>query len=132
MDQTSIQGGVMALPNLGKRVQEYSQPCPLTRFCPHPQPQCCCSQRQQHLAQPHYLPLPVVTSGLTWRNHSALSSLAAQQLSVQSDPLPAFERPLLPVLGQTPNFPGRSALFALSLFTIRAVVLSGHEEWVCR
>lgn len=36
-----------------------------------------------------------------------------------------FERPLLPVLGQTPNFPGRSALFALSLFILL-------ELWSCR
>lgn len=46
-------------------------------------------------AQPNYFLLSVA-KGLTWRNHSAGSSLANQQLGIQSDPLPTFERSLLP------------------------------------
>lgn len=44
--------------------------------------------------------------------------MAAQQLSVESNLLPGFERSLLPVLGQSPNFQGRSALFAVSPYLL--------------
>lgn len=60
--------------------------------------------------QPHYFPLPVVTSGPTWKNYSAGSNLAAQQLSVQSDPLPVFEATAASLGLNT------YALFALSPF----------------